>query len=341
MRAEYRQILKLRYLTAFRKGFASEIDKLLFLPACIGFYLSGVAYAEYSYAVNLQWSRYDRFEWNFDLLSLTGIRPGILPPIVTSGTLVGTFTKGICAGNGLKPANVIAVAEHDTGSAMSLLSAEGDDCVGLSQGTMSVISVPIATPVLSPYALESHIGIEANHGGGFRLARNITGLMLIQKCRAVWNRRGIILTYEEMEHAAQQAAERRHLFQTDDPALRLTENAPSLIDNLCGASLTPGETVRAIYDSLADTYLETIRLMERETGIRYRKIRTLGGGCRSALLCQTIADRTGIPVAAGPAEGSLIGNICVQLIASGEAKNMREAAQAIHSSDSLVYYYPR
>ncbi len=341
MRGEYRQLLKLRYLTAFRKGFASEIDKLLFLPSCIGYYLSGAVYAEFSYVASLQWCHTGKPDWNTDLLSLAGIRAEILPPIVASGTCVGKLTDSIRTGNNLKPANMITVTEHDTGSAMSLLTAETDDCVYLNQGTMSVISVPVTKPALSANALENHLSIEASFGDQLRLTRNLAGLMLIQKCRAVWNRTGTTQSFDELDAAGCKAASRQYLFRVDDPALRLTEDAPSLIGELCGAKLTPGETVRAVYDSLAETYLETIRLMEHETGKRYRKIRVLGGGCRSPLLCQIIANTCGIPVEAGPVEGSAIGNICVQLIASGEVKNMQEAVQAMQKSESLVCYTPR
>jgi rhamnulokinase len=43
----------------------------------------------------------------------------------------------------------------------------------------------------------------------------------------------------------------------------------------------------------------------------------VGGGAQNALLCQATANRSGLPVIAGPVEATAIGNIMVQARASG------------------------
>ncbi len=61
---------------------------------------------------------------------------------------------------------------------------------------------------------------------------------------------------------------------------------------------------------------------------------------KDTLLCQRTADSTGVRVAAGPTEATVIGNISAQLVALGEMKNTQEIRQTVKNSTAMKYYEP-
>ena len=80
---------------------------------------------------------------------------------------------------------------------------------------------------------------------------------------------------------------------------------------------TPAAIVRCIIDSLAAAYAATARDAARIAGIDVGVIHIVGGGSQNPLLCQLTADSAGVPVVAGPAEATALGNVLVQARAHG------------------------
>ena len=86
----------------------------------------------------------------------------------------------------------------------------------------------------------------------------------------------------------------------------------------------------------------TLRDAERISGQRIERVHVVGGGSRNALLCQLTADRTGLPVVAGPVEASAIGNVLVQARTLGAAPETLEELRAlVRATHELVEYRPR
>ena len=57
-------------------------------------------------------------------------------------------------------------------------------------------------------------------------------------------------------------------------------------------------------------------------------------------MCQMTANACDTPVKGGPIEATVIGNIIVQLIASGDIKDMSEAREIIARSEVVLDYTP-
>jgi rhamnulokinase len=73
-----------------------------------------------------------------------------------------------------------------------------------------------------------------------------------------------------------------------------------------------------------------------------RTIHIVGGGALNALLCQRTADRSGLPVAAGPVEATALGNVLVQARAAGFVGGSLEALRdLVARTHEPEVYLPR
>ena len=99
---------------------------------------------------------------------------------------------------------------------------------------------------------------------------------------------------------------------------------------------------RCIIDSLALAYRRALHTTEALTGTPLNTVHMVGGGINNTLLCQLTADATGIPVVAGPTEGTALGNLVVQAAATTPLGADREAVrEIIRASVTTTMYYPR
>ena len=99
--------------------------------------------------------------------------------------------------------------------------------------------------------------------------------------------------------------------------------------------------MRVIYESLAMKYRYFLNLIIEISGKEVNKLHVLGWGSQNRLLNQFCANVMQIPVIAGPAEATSIGNAMVQLISIGEIRDHQEARKIIIDSTSLNYFEPK
>ena len=176
--------------------------------------------------------------------------------------------------------------------------------------------------------------------GTTRLLKNIAGLWLLQSCRRAWAEAGHQLGYDELlSLAAEYQPAFRSLFDPDHPGFLHPKNMVEAIASYCRETGQPepdgpAAFARAILESLAFKYRVVIESMEQLTGIPITEIRIVGGGSRNRLLNQFTADSTGRTVVAGPVEASALGNIAMQMVATGAAGSLAEARQIIERWNS-------
>ena len=82
-------------------------------------------------------------------------------------------------------------------------------------------------------------------------------------------------------------------------------------------------------------------MAEELTGSRIDIIHIVGGGTQNKLLCQMAADACNRRVVAGPIEATAIGNVMMQVVASGEVGSIPEAREIIRSSFAVEDYVPQ
>lgn len=320
-------------------GRLASHPRFLLLPDLFGYWLTGRAVAERTNASTT--ALLDPFtrDWNWPVIDAVGLPRSICPDLVDPGEVVGTITVGPASGIPL-----VAVGSHDTASAVvaSPLMSEGD--VFLSSGTWSLIGSELDEPVLTSFARDANFTNEAGVDGTTRFLKNVMGLWLISESMRSWERAGYAPDLNSLLEAAASVTSAPR-FDATDVSLLSPGDMPRRIAALADGSprlADPAILTRSILDSLADSYAGAVTDLGIATGRRADRIIIVGGGCRNTLLCQLTADRTGLPVAAGPVEATAMGNALIQArtagIVSGTLADLRRIVMA---STTIATYLPR
>jgi rhamnulokinase len=309
-----------------------------FLPIAdlFNYWLTGHKGAEYTIATTTQIFNPRTNQWDNELLSALGFPLDIFPAITPAGSILGEY-KGV---------KVIAPACHDTGSAVVAVPTMSDNYAYISSGTWSLMGMEIPAPVINDACYEANMTNEGGVYGTTRLLKNVMGMWLVQQCRATWKMQGNEYDYDTLARLGEQAEPYRSLIDPDDPLFLAPGDMPVRIREFCQRTNqpqpdTPGQLMRAIYESLALKYRLTLDKLMSLTGRTVEAVHVVGGGSRSALLCQMTADACNRPVIAGPSEATALGNAIVQLITLGEFNNVAQARELLSRTAGTVRYEPK
>ncbi len=319
---------------------------LLMMPDLFNFFLTGVKKTEYTNASTTQFYNSEKYEWSYDLLKKFGIPTDILTEVVHPGTIVGTVKPELAEELGIGEVPVVAVASHDTGSAVaSVPVVDKKDFIYISSGTWSLMGVELDKPNTSDAAMKYNFTNEGGVNKTIRFLKNIMGLWLIQESKRQWAREGEELTFDELERQANAAEPFASLIDPDYPAFQTPGNMPKRIREYCektGQKVpeTKGEIVRCIAQSLAFRYRYTIEGMEEVTGNKYNVVNIVGGGIKDKMICRFTANATKRVVETGPVEATSIGNVIVQAMAMGAIKDLNEGRQVVKNSFEITRYEP-
>jgi rhamnulokinase len=318
---------------------------LLFMPDLFNYFLTGTKASEFTMATTSQLFNPRTKAWEPGILRALGLPPGLLEDLVEPGTVLSPLLSGIAAEAGLPELPVVAVASHDTASAVAAVPAEGDNWAYISSGTWSLVGIEAGGPFITASALEHNFTNEGGIGGTTRFLKNVTGLWLVQGCRKSWEKERTF-GYDELVAMAAAAPAFEALIDPDNPDFLNPPDMPEAIRAYChrtGQSppATQAGFVRSILESLALKYRAVIDEIRDVTGRTIGRIHVIGGGSRNRLLCQFTSDATGLPVVAGPAEATAIGNLLVQAMALGELNSLDGLRRIVADSFELHRFEPR
>jgi rhamnulokinase len=312
----------------------------------LNYWLTGRKVVEFTSATCAQFYDPRAGDWTRDLLERLGIPTAMLPQVVPPGTVLGPLRLGLPEFEGID-APVIAVATHDTGSAVAAVPADTERFAYISSGTWSLMGAEVRDPVITPESLRHNFTNEGGAAGTFRLLKNILGMWLVQACQETWAARGEPYAYTDLIQMAADAPPFGPLIDPypNSPDFRTAGDMPARIRDFCARTGQPvsdskGAVLRCIFESLALKYRQTLGQLETVLGHGIDVIHIVGGGAQNALLCQMAADATNRPVIAGPDEATAMGNICVQAIATGHLSSLAEARALIRRSVTLARYEP-
>ena len=307
------------------------------IPYLFSFWFSGVKASEYSIASTTQCYNPTTGKWAWDLLKRLEIPAHIFGDIVPSGTVLGKIRPGLAEEIGLESLNVIAVASHDTQSAIAAIPTETDDFVYLSSGTWSLMGIEVERPIINAASQAYDLTNESGYGGKFCLLKNIMGLWLLQECRREWAGNGQAYSYDDLTRLAAKAQPFSAFINPTDPGFLMPGDMTTRIQAFCGATNQPvprtqAGVVRCILESLALEYRRVVEQISRLSGRSLPVIHITGGGARNDLLNQFTANSTGRKVIAGPVEATALGNILVQSIAARQVASLAQGRSLVHRS---------
>jgi len=315
----------------------------LMMPDLFNYWLTGVMRCELTDASTTQFYNPVKKRWAFELLERLGLPTTIFPEIVSPGTLLGPLLPHVAEETGAGEVPVYATCCHDTASAVAAVPAEGDGWCYISSGTWSLMGVELAEPIINQRSLELNFTNEIGAAGTVRFLKNIAGMWLLQECRRAWALEGREYSYDELAQLA--AAAPPFTAVIDPDAFLEPGRMPEKIADFCRRSgqptpEPPGPMCRTILESLALRYRQVLESLESLLGSRIERIHIVGGGSRNRVLNQFVADATGRPVIAGPAEATAAGNVAVQAIGAGLLRDLREARALIERSFPLSVFEP-
>jgi sugar (pentulose or hexulose) kinase len=306
-------------------------SRLLLIPDLVAYWLTGSVGAEVTNASTTQLYDVRTRSWAAPVMERAGIPVRLFPPLRQPGEIIGDVRPD--AGAGVS-APVISVASHDTASAVVAVPAVGPDFAFISCGTWSLAGMELGQPVLTDASRRANFTNETGIDGTIRYLRNVMGLWLLQECTRSWAAQGWRADQDELAASAAREPRLRWLVDPDDPAFLAPGNMPARIAAACAAAglpapETPAQITRCILDSLALAHRRAVDDVQELSGRHADVIHLVGGGARNQLLCQLTADASGLPVIAGPAEATAVGNMLVQARALGAGPAELEAMRAL------------
>jgi len=293
----------------------ADAEASLLIPDLLAERLTGRRVAERTNASTTGLLEVHTGQWDFALAEALGIPISVLPPLVDPGETIGAAREV----DGLP---VIAVGSHDTASAVVAVPLSTTRSAYISCGTWGLVGLELPAPIVTDAARTANFTNEGGVDGRVRFLRNVTGLWLLSETVRAWAESdGAPVDLPSLLTAAGNVPTPAHLFDADDPSLAAPGDMPTRIATLLGMP-APGDEarpafVRVIVESIAEAFARTVRTAVDLAGREADVIHLVGGGALNDLLCQATADRSGVPVLAGPVEATALGNVLVQARALG------------------------
>lgn len=322
-----------------------EIAKdILFMPDALNYLFCGIKKNEYSIASTSQLLKPGKTEYEKKLFEAMKLNTGLMQEVVLPGTILGNINPDIAKETRSGNIPVIAVASHDTASAVASVPASGKNWAYISSGTWSLMGIETDKPLISDEIHKLNYTNEGGAEGTIRFLKNIMGLWLLQECKRQWMSEKKY-TWPEMVEMSLNAESFKCLVDPDDISFLNPVNMPEAIKSFCKKTDQPipgshGQIIRCIFESLALKYRLVLDQIRDVSPNVIEIIHLIGGGANNELLCQFTSNSTGLPVLAGPSEATAIGNIMMQAKALGIVGSLEEMRVMIKKSIDIKSYKP-
>lgn len=326
----------------------AKAKSLLMIPDYLDLLLTGVKKQEYTNATTTGLVNAAEKKWDQDVIEILGLPKELFGPLSMPGTVVGQLLPQIREQVGFS-ATVVLPATHDTGSAFLAVPAKDHQSVYLSSGTWSLLGVESEVPITTENSRKENFTNEGGAWYRYRYLKNIMGLWMIQSIRRELNGVEYVAgresryktdrqwSFVDLSEEARRAEGFISTVDVDHPSFLAPVSMIDAVRDYCRNTGQPvpegvGELMQCVYQSLALCYKDTIIKLSSLTDRLYTSIHIVGGGCQDMYLNKMIAKVTGLPVYAGPVEGTAIGNLIVQFIGDSGFDSLQSARDSIRKS---------
>lgn len=317
-------------------------DRILFIPDALIFMLTGQAVCEYTVASTSQMLNPMTGDLDLDILKALGIPREKFGKMTQPGTVVGVLSDQIQEATGLGAVPVVAVAGHDTGSAVAAVPASDKEYAYLSCGTWSLLGIESSEAIITEDSFRQNFTNEGGIEGTTRFLKNICGLWIFEQSRKEF--KDVPSSVGELVALCEKSSY-DGLINPDAPCFAAPASMTAAIREYCmetgqSAPETPADYCRCIFRSLAFRYRQVVDILQGMCGFPIRKLHVIGGGSQNRYLMQYTADALGMPVICGPVEGTALGNVLMQMKASGAVSCLGKMREISAASVDLVTYHP-
>ena len=319
-------------------------QKILFIPDALSYMLTGNMVCEYTIASTAQLLDPRTKQLDPRLLASLGLTQSKFGRMVNPGDLVGTLTDAIQKETGLGAIPVVAVAGHDTGSAVAAVPAKDEKFAYLSSGTWSLMGIETKEAIINKVSYDRNFTNEGGIEGTTRFLKNICGMWLYERCRKEWT--DAPKSHPELIAEAMKQPAFQSIINPDDAMFANPVSMVEAIQSYCeqtGQHVPQGyaETCRCIFESLALRYRQVFSYLSEMASFPINVLHIIGGGSLNNDLNQFTSNSLGVEVLAGPQEGTALGNIMVQAKAAGEVKDLWDMRRVIANSLELKKFTPK
>jgi len=335
-------------LYAARKEKSAALEAasdILFIPDALSYLLTGRKVCEYTIASTSQLMNPRTKNFETKLFDAIPLSPSLMQPIVMPGEIIGYVNETIQKECGIATVPVIAVAGHDTGSAVVAVPTVDENFAYLSSGTWSLMGIEVNEPIITEESYALNFTNEGGVNGTTRFLKNITGMWLIEQCRKEWEAVGYKLPYSEIDRLAESTESFRFMIDPDHPSFANPDSMLKAIHAYCvntgqTAPVTHADFIRCIFDSLALKYRKVLESLQSLAPFPIKRLHVIGGGANNKMLNQCTANAIGIPVVSGPSEATAIGNIMMQAKGIGCVGSLADIRRMVRNSISPETYLP-
>jgi len=341
----FNSLYQLFALSQANNSLLSATKEILFMPDALAYMLTGNKVVEYTIASTSQMLNPRTKKFENELLEKAGVSPAILRDIVMPGRVIGTLRDDIAEESELGKVQVVAVAGHDTASAVAAVPASNENFAYLSSGTWSLMGIEVKDAIINEQTAKLNFTNEGGIEGTTRFLKNITGMWLLEQCLKEWKKEGITYAYEKLVQMADSVPAFKSMIDPDHISFTNPVSMSQAIRDYCLVSgqivpVSHAELVRCIFESLALKYNFVLGKLKGLAPFPIEKLHVIGGGSKNPLLNQWTANAIGMPVIAGPSEATAIGNIMIQAKAAGCVDSLQEMRRIIGESVQLDEFVP-